>query len=107
MADNISGAARNSKRVFQTIMGLIGNSGFTDITSVTTRPGAKQVRKTAARRIWLAAGVPAVDAGSQGTYPLARGDLALDTTNNDAYVVSVAPTANTAATVILLNVTNA
>lgn len=52
---------------------------------------------------WEAAGTPAVDAGSQATYPVATGDLAYDYTNGYAYICSVAPTANTAATFVKIH----
>ena len=52
---------------------------------------------------WKAAGVPAVDAGSQATYPVATGDLAWDYTNEHAYIATVAPAANTAATFVKLH----
>ena len=52
---------------------------------------------------WFAAGTPAVDAGSQATYPVETGDLAFDVTNSYAYICSVAPTANTAATFVKMH----
>jgi hypothetical protein len=55
------------------------------------------------RAKWSAAGTPAVDAGSQATYPVAVGDLAWDYTNSYAYICSVAPTANTAATFVKMH----
>ena len=56
-----------------------------------------------ARAKWKAAGTPAVDAGSQATYPVVTGDLAYDYTNGYAYICSVAPTANTAATFVKMH----
>lgn len=55
------------------------------------------------RAKWSAAGTPAVDAASQDTYPVQTGDLAWDYTNSYAYICSVAPTANTAATFVKLH----
>jgi hypothetical protein len=52
---------------------------------------------------WYAAGTPAVDANSHTTYPVSIGDLAWDTTNSYAYINTVAPTANTAATFVKLH----
>ena len=58
---------------------------------------------SAKRRCWWAAGVPAVDAGSQATYPVQTGDLCYDNTNDDAYICTVAPAAATAMTVVKCN----
>lgn len=55
------------------------------------------------RAKWHANGVPAVDAGSQATYPVQTGDLAYDYTNKHAYIATVAPTASTAATFVKLH----
>ena len=55
------------------------------------------------RAQWSAAGVPAVDSGSQNTYPVETGDLAWDYTNGDAYICTVAPAASTAATFVKLH----
>jgi len=55
------------------------------------------------RAKWYAAGTPAVNAGSQATYPVATGDLAWDATNSYAYICTVAPTANTDATFVKLH----
>lgn len=53
-------------------------------------------------RLWTSNGAPAVDAGSQATYPVEIGDLAMRESNNMPYVCTVAPTANTAATFVAL-----
>jgi hypothetical protein len=50
--------------------------------------------------MWESDGIPAVDAGSQATYPVKKGDLAFDYTNNKIYVCSVAPTAEANATFV-------
>ncbi len=52
---------------------------------------------------WQAAGTPAVDANSHTTYPVKTGDLVWDTTGENAYICTVAPTANTAATFVKLH----
>lgn len=52
------------------------------------------------KRMWESDGIPAVDAGSQATYPVKKGDLAFDYTNNKIYVCSVAPTAEANATFV-------
>jgi len=55
------------------------------------------------RAKWSAAGTPAVDANSHGTYPVQTGDLAWDYTNGYAYICTVAPAASTAATFVKLH----
>jgi hypothetical protein len=55
------------------------------------------------RAKWSANGTPAVDAGSQASYPVQTGDLAWDYSNSYAYICSVAPTANTAATFVKMH----
>lgn len=55
------------------------------------------------RRIWWSASAdPAVDAGSQATYPVSVGDLAYRNDSAEPFVCTVAPTANTAATFVQL-----
>jgi hypothetical protein len=55
-------------------------------------------------RCWYAASAdPAVDAGSQATYPVQVGDPAYRVDSDEAFICSVAPTANTAATFVQLN----
>jgi len=52
-------------------------------------------------RCWYAAAAdPAVDAGSQATYPVEIGDLAYRVDSDEVFICSVAPAANTAATFI-------
>jgi len=89
MADNIIATSRRS-RVFDKICLKLG----------WPRGSIGGLRRKAK---WHAAGTPAVDAGSQATYPVATGDLAWDVTNSYAYICSVAPTANTAATFVKLH----
>lgn len=89
MSDNIA-AARAHANVFDKICYKLGWGRGT--------MGA--IRK---RARWVASGTPAVDAGSQATYPVAASDLAYDYTNGYAYVCTVAPTANTAATFVKLH----
>lgn len=55
------------------------------------------------RARWYSNGVPAVDIGSQAAYPVRTGDLAWDYTNSHAYIATVAPTANTAATFVKMH----
>ena len=55
------------------------------------------------RARWHSDGAPAVDAGSQATYPVKLGDLAYDFTNDAGYIASVEPTANTAATFVKMH----
>jgi len=55
----------------------------------------------ARHRVWVAAAAdPAVDAGSQATYPVEIGDLAYRIDSDEVFVCSVAPAAATAATFI-------
>ena len=89
MADNIE-AAQNKSRIRDVIFEKLG-----------WRRGA--LGAIAERAKWQADGTPAVDAGSQATYPVAAGDLAYDYTNVYAYICSVAPTANTAATFVKMH----
>lgn len=56
------------------------------------------------RRCWYSASAdPAVDAGSQATYPVAVGDMAYRVDSDEAFIATVAPTASTAATFVQLN----
>jgi hypothetical protein len=53
------------------------------------------------RRMWVSASSdPAVDANSHTTYPVAVGDCALRADTEAAFICTVAPTANTAATFV-------
>lgn len=89
MADNIIATSRRS-RVFDKICLKLG----------WPRGSIGGLRR---RAKWHSDGVPAVDAGSQATYPVSTGDLAWDYTNSHAYIASVAPTANTAATFVKMH----
>lgn len=89
MADTVI-AARNKGRVLDKICLKLG----------WARGSIGGIKK---RARWYSAGTPAVDAGSQATYPVATGDLAWDVTNSYAYIATVAPTANTAATFVKLH----
>lgn len=56
------------------------------------------------RRVWVAQDAdPAVDAASQGTYPVQIGDFAYRVDDDEVFICSVAPAANTAATFIQLH----
>lgn len=66
--------------------------------------GLKAFLARAVKHAWVAASAdPAVDAGSQGTYPVSVGDFAYRVDTDEAFICSVAPTANTAATFIQLH----
>ena len=56
------------------------------------------------RRVWVAQDAdPAVDAASQGTYPVQIDDFAYRVDDDEAFICTVAPTANTAATFVQLH----
>lgn len=84
MADNIIATSRRS-RIFDKIC----------LKLTWPRGSIGGLRR---RAKWQSAGAPTVDAGSQATYPVEAADLAWDITNSHAYICTVAPTANTAAT---------
>ena len=75
----------------------------TPSSAVGTHRSAKGIARIKTKRIWKSAGVPAAAAGSQAATPLQKGDWIYDSTNADGYVVTVAVTANTAATVVKMN----
>lgn len=54
-------------------------------------------------RAWEVSGAPTVDAGSQATYPVTKGEMLYDYTNVDGYTCTVTPTADTAGTFVKLN----
>ena len=89
MSDNI-GTAANGSRIRDVIFEKLGW-------------GRGALGAIARKAKWQAAGTPAVDAGSQATYPVETGDLAWDYTNSYAYICTVAPTANTAATFVKMH----
>ena len=105
MSNNIAGHMRNGRKGLMTVLSIIKKTSFSAVASTTNSPSIRI--NNFKRSIWHSAGVPAVDANSHTTYPIKVGDFAIDTTNSNAYICSVAPTANTAATFILMNVTNA
>ena len=86
MANNL-GRAQNGHGIFKKILTALGKRNQGELL----------------RRMWYSAGVPAVDAGSQTTYPVEIGDLAYDTTNGHAYVCTVAPAAGAAATFVKMH----
>ena len=90
MADNLN-IAKNGSRVLSKILKKL---------SFSASGHSKYVLLKAT---WWSTGAPAVDAGSQGTYPVALGNLAYDNTNDDAYICTVIPAANTAATFVKMN----
>ncbi len=49
------------------------------------------------RRAWYSEGTPAVDTSDRDSYPVAVGDLVIQTSLEKVYVCKVAPTVNTAA----------
>lgn len=89
MADNIVKLSRRS-RAFDKICKKLG----------WPRGSIGGLRR---RAKWHSDGTPAVDAASQDDYPVSTGDLAWDYTNSYAYICTVAPTANTAATFVKLH----
>ena len=89
MADNIIATSRKS-RVFDKIC----------LKLTWPRGSIGGLRR---RAKWHSDGAPTVDAGSQASYPVKTGDLAWDYTNSYAYIDTVAPTANTAATFVKLH----
>jgi hypothetical protein len=48
------------------------------------------------KKMWECSEAPTVDAGSQGTYPVKKGDVLYDYTNKDVYICSTAPTTDDA-----------
>lgn len=86
MADNIR-KSKNSIAVWSKILHKLGHKTTQELQ----------------HELWESSGAPTVDAGSQGTYPVAIGQVAYDYTNDDNYVCSVAPAASTAATFIKMN----
>jgi hypothetical protein len=65
-----------------------------------TPGGIGSIRKHAR---WSCTTTPAVNAGSQAAYPVEIGDLAWDSTNEHAWICTVAPAASTAATFVKLH----
>lgn len=56
------------------------------------------------RRVWVAASAdPAVDSGSQDTYPVQVGDFAYRVDNDEAFICTVAPAGSTNATFVQLH----
>jgi hypothetical protein len=86
MADNLNKAPHNDQ-LMKKAMTALGKRSLQHLT----------------QRLWYSEGVPAVDAGSQATYPVATGDFAYDITNNHVYVCTVAPTAGVAATFVKMH----
>jgi hypothetical protein len=92
MTDNIN-ISSNGKRVFDKFMHALAR-GSTNITTIAEQNSGRRPARFM-RRMWWSAGSPAVDAGSQDTYPVEHGDLAYDSTNDACYVCTTAPEATT------------
>jgi len=89
MANKIE-IVKNKSRIFDKICKKLG----------WPRGGCGGIKR---RCRWRATGTPAVDAASQAAYPVSTGELAWDYTNSYAFIATVAPTANTAATFVKLH----
>jgi hypothetical protein len=82
MADNVV-PARDSGRLIKKIVNKLGHRNVTDMF----------------KRVWVSTGAtPAIDAGSQATYPAQAGDFGYRSDNSTAFICTVAPAAATAAT---------
>ena len=105
MADTLS-RTRGGKRILSKILKRLerGSSMTTYAGQNSTSPRAWLRRK---KRVWVVgpntAADPAVDANSHLTYPVKVGELAYREDSDEAFICSVAPTANTAATFIQLH----
>jgi hypothetical protein len=89
MANNIN-AAKNKARVFDKICLKLG----------WPRGGCQGLKR---RARWYSTGTPVVDANSHEAYPVKNADLALDVTNTYAWICTVQPATNTAATFVKLH----
>jgi hypothetical protein len=85
MADTVT-PAKDGEIVFAKIMRALGKHNLGELK----------------HRLWTSNGAPAVDAGSQASYPVEVGDLCMRQSNSYPYVCTVAPTANTAATFVAM-----
>lgn len=100
MADTITHAKNGSRVLSRVLQKMARGSAETTDGNKRSRLSTNRLK----RRIWIAASAdPAVDAGSQDTYPVALGDLAYRLDSDEVFICSVAPTANTAATFIQMN----
>ncbi len=87
MADTVTHAKNGAKTLRKILLRLKHN----DIGSIR-------------KRLWVSSGSdPAVDAGSQGSYPMKVGDFCYRSDSDEVFICSVKVTANTAATVIQLH----
>ena len=83
-------------------------NGSSAIRKIFTKMGVSSTGTKAAlarliSRAWRVSGAPTVDANSHGTYPVLKGDLLYDYTNDDGYTCTVTPAASTAGTFVKVN----
>ena len=100
MADTLT-HARNGGRVWAKILQRLerGSNMSTKIAQGSDTSVAK-----IKRNMWIAVSAdPAIDAGSQGTYPLSIEQLVYRIDTDEVFICSVAPAAATAATFIQLH----
>jgi len=100
MADTLV-VPRNGSRVLSKILQRLQRG-----SSMTTTANQKSSLNIShfKRHIWVATSAdPAVDAGSQDSYPVSVGDLAYRLDTDEVFVCSVAPAAATAATFIQMH----
>ncbi len=94
MADNTSIVqAKSGSPVLRKILKKLTITAHGGIT------GMKRLKS----RMWYCDEAPTVDAASQATYPITKGELIYDKTNDDAYICTVSPAASTAGTFVKMN----
>lgn len=93
MADNITRISKSGETALRKICKKLTWGSSVNV-------GIAQLR----RRCWIVDGnAPAVDAGSQATYPIQTGDMVYRVASDYAYICTVKPTATTAATFVKLH----
>jgi hypothetical protein len=98
MATAMTGVYRNTARATQMIQQCLMNSAKQIFPASGVHAGRRKPRK-----VWTNTADPAVDAGDQGTYPVAKGDWVIRTNAGDIesiWLCTVAPAAGTAATFV-------
>lgn len=101
MGDSLT-ITKSPRRVFSKILQRLFR-GASYITAADGSLHSLNLRRWQ-KHVWFAATAdPAVDAGSQDTYPVRLGELAYREDTDEAFICSVAPTANTNATFIQLH----
>ncbi len=101
MANNIV-VSKSSRRIYSKILQRI-QRGASYVTNADGSLSSENMARTRRRVWWCTGGDPAVDSGSESTYPVAIGDFVYRDDTDEVFICSVAAEATTDATFIQLH----